>query len=169
MIDLKEYIRDIPNFPKKWIIFKDITTLINNSEAFSYTIDKFAEKLQHVDKIVWLDARGFIFASALCYKLKKPLVIIRKTWKLPHDTITESYELEYWENSMDIHIDSILPWEKVAIVDDLLATGWTVRASINLIEKLGWVIDSLNFVIELDFIEANKKLSNYKINSLVHY
>lgn len=169
MIDLKKYIRDIPDFPKKWIIFKDITTLINNPDAFSYTIDKFAEKIHNVDKIVWLDARGFIFASALAYKLKKPLVIIRKTWKLPHNTITESYELEYWKNSMDIHIDSISKWDKIAIVDDLLATGWTVRASINLIEKLGWVIDSLNFVIELDFIEANKKLINYRINSLVHY
>jgi adenine phosphoribosyltransferase len=168
-MNLKKYIRDIPDFPKKWIIFKDITTLISSPEAFSYTIDKFAEKLHSADKIVWLDARGFIFASAIAYKLKKPLVIVRKTWKLPHNTITESYELEYWKNSMDIHIDSIFPWEKIAIVDDLLATGWTVRASINLIEKLGWIIDSLNFVIELDFIEANKKLTNYKINSLVHY
>ncbi len=168
-MNLKQYIRDIVDFPKEWIVFKDITTLISNPEAFSYTIDKFAESLHNVDKIVWLDARGFIFASALCYKLKKPLVIIRKTWKLPHDTITETYSLEYWKNSMDIHTDSILPWEKIAIVDDLLATGWTVQASINLVEKLGGVIDSLNFVIELDFLEANKKLSKYKINSLVNY
>lgn len=168
-MNLEQYIRDIVDFPKEWIVFKDITTLLINPEAFCYTIDKFAEKLWDVDKIVWLDARGFIFASAVAYKLKKPLVIVRKTWKLPHDTITESYSLEYWKNSMDIHIDSINKWDKIAIVDDLLATGWTVQASINLVEKLGWVIDSLNFVIELDFLEANKKLSKYNINSLVHY
>lgn len=167
-MNLKQFIRDIPDFPKEWIIFKDITTLISNPEAFCYTIDKLSESLQDADKIVWLDARGFIFASAVAYKLKKPLVIVRKTWKLPHDTITESYELEYWKNSMDIHIDSILKWDRIAIIDDLLATWWTVQASIKLIEKLGWIIDSLNFVIELDFLDARKKLNNYTINSLVN-
>ncbi|NDK08741.1 adenine phosphoribosyltransferase [Candidatus Gracilibacteria bacterium] len=168
-MNLEQYIRDIVDFPKEGIVFKDITTLLINPEAFCYTIDKFAEKLGDVDKIVGLDARGFIFASAVAYKLKKPLVIVRKTGKLPHDTITESYSLEYGKNSMDIHIDSINKGDKIAIVDDLLATGGTVQASINLVEKLGGVIDSLNFVIELDFLEANKKLSKYNINSLVHY
>lgn len=168
-MDLTKYVRDVKDFPKEWIVFKDITPLLENSEAFCFTIDKLSEKLKDVDKIVWLDARGFLFASALSYKLNKPLVIIRKSWKLPYDTITESYSLEYWENSMDIHTDSIQSWDKVAIVDDLLATGWTIWASINLVEKLWWKIDSLNFIIELDFLEARKNLEKYEINSLLHY
>lgn len=168
-MDLSHYIRDVENFPKEWITFKDITPLLENSEAFNKTVDLFCEKIWDVDKIVWLDARGFLFAWAMCYKLNKPLVIIRKTWKLPSKTITKSYDLEYWSASFDIHVDSIKKWDKVAIVDDLLATWGTAEASAQLIEELGWIVESINFVVNLSFLPWEQKLSKYKLNNLLNY
>ena len=150
-MDLEKFIRDVPNFPNEWIVFKDITPLLANSEAFTFAIDRLAEKLGDVDRIVWLDARGFIFASVIAYKLKKPLVIIRKKGKLPYKCISEPYCLEYWTDSLDLHVDAINEWEKIAIVDVLLATWWTVGASIKLIEELWGKVDSLNFVVMLGF------------------
>lgn len=168
-MDLKKYIRDVENFPIEWIIFKDISPILENPEAFWYAVEELSKNCENIDKIVWLDARGFIFWAALAYKLKKPFVMVRKTWKLPYKTISQSYELEYGKASFDIHIDSILPWDKVVIIDDLLATGWTAKASIQLIEKLGWIVKSLNFIINLKFLNWEKNLEWYKINSLIEY
>lgn len=168
-MDLNKYIRDIEDFPKKWIIFKDITPLLQDPGAFSYAIDLLAEKSKNSDVIVWLDARGFIFASAVAYKLKKPLVIVRKKWKLPYESISISYDLEYGTNVFDIHIDSIKAWDKVSIIDDLLATWWTAEASIKLVEKLWWKVENLNFVINLSFLDQKKSIQNYNINSLITY
>lgn len=168
-MDLNNFIRDVENFPKEWITFKDITPMLENSDAFNHAVNKLCELVWDVDKIVWLDARGFLFAGAMSYKLNKPLVVVRKTWKLPYKTITKSYDLEYWSASFDIHIDSIKPWEKVAIIDDLLATWWTAEASAMLIEELWWVVDSINFIINLSFLPWEEKLSKYRLNSLLRY
>lgn len=168
-MNLNNHIRDIPDFPKAWILFKDITPLLENPEAFSETIDRLALLVKDSDKLVWLDARWFIFASAVAYKLKKPLVLIRKAWKLPYKTIDVNYDLEYGSDSFSMHIDSINPWEKVAIIDDLLATGWTAKAAIDLIEKSGWIIENLNFVIILKELNWIEKFKWYKVNSLVNY
>lgn len=168
-MELKNYIRDVENFPIEWIVFKDITPLLQNPVAFNETIDRFSKLISDSDVIVWLDARGFLFAWALAYKLNKPLVIVRKSWKLPYKTISIDYELEYWKNTFDLHIDSIKSWQKVAIIDDLLATWWTALAACQLVEKLWWIVDSVNFVVDLTFLDWKKKLKNYKINSILEY
>lgn len=168
-MNISQYIRDVENFPIEWITFKDITPLLQNPEAFEYTINQLSEKIIDADVIIWLDARGFLFAGALAHKLSKPLNVVRKAWKLPYKTISIDYELEYWKNTFELNIDAIKPWQKVAIIDDLLATGWTARAACDLVEKLWWIVHSINFVIELDFLEWRSKLSNYTINSLLNY
>lgn len=168
-MQLQDYIRDIPDFPKPGIMFKDITTLLAQPEAFAASVDMLAELVKDADKIVGLDARGFIFASAVAYKLGKPLILIRKKWKLPYKTINISYDLEYGSDSFSMHTDSIASGEKIAIVDDLLATGWTAKAAIDLIEKSGWIVDNLNFVIILDELNWIAKLEGHKVNSLVSY
>lgn len=168
-MELKNYIRDVENFPIEWIIFKDITPLLQNPDAFNETIERFSKLILDVDVIIWLDARWFLFAWALAYKLNKPLVIVRKTWKLPYETISVNYELEYWKNTFDLHIDAIKSWQKVAIIDDLLATWWTAYAACQLVEKLGWIVDSVNFVVDLTFLNWKGKLKNYKINSILEY
>lgn len=166
---LENYIRDIPNFPIEWVNFKDISPLLSDPIAFKQCIDQLAVFLEWADCVVWLDARGFIFWWALAYKLNIPFIPIRKAGKLPFETICIDYELEYWKNSFEIHTDAIKKWEKVAIVDDLLATGWTALAATQLIEKLWWKIHSINFVIDLTFLDWSKKLANHKINSLLKY
>ncbi len=168
-MDYKKYIREVVDFPIEWINFKDITTLLLKPEVFSKVIDDFAEKIKNVDVILWLDARWFIFWWALAYKLNKPFVMIRKKWKLPYKTIWVEYELEYWKNEFELHIDSIKKWDKVAIVDDLLATWWTANAACELVEKLWWKIESINFLINLTFLDWWNLLKWYKINSLVEY
>ena len=169
-MNLKEVIREVDNYPKPWINFKDISPILESPDAFSYCVDQISCNIWEVDKIVGLDARWFIFGAAVAYKLKKPFIMIRKTWKLPHKTITQSYDLEYGSNSFDIHIDSIKPWDKICIIDDLLATWWTAQAAISLIEKLWWKITSLEFIVMLDFLQADATLLKwYTINSLTHY
>lgn len=168
-MNLENYIRTIPDFPIQWISFKDITPLLSDKDAFNYAIDEFSKYLNWIDKIVALDARWFIFWWALSYKLWIPFIPIRKKGKLPYDTISIEYELEYWKNCFEIHKDSILPWEKIAIIDDLLATWWTAKASVELIEKLWGIVNSLNFVCDLTFLDWRNKLEWYKINSLIKY
>lgn len=168
-MNLENFIRDIPNFPIEWVNFKDISPLLSDPIAFKESIDKLAVFLKWCDCVVWLDARGFIFGWALAYKLNIPFIPIRKAGKLPFDTINVDYELEYWKNTFEIHTDAIKKWDNIAIVDDLLATGWTALAATQLIEKLWWNIHSINFVIDLTFLEWSKKLLNYKINSLLKY
>lgn len=168
-MDYKKYIRDVIDFPQVWINFKDITPLLQNPEIFSQIIDDFAENIKDVDVIVWLDARWFIFGWALAYKLNKPFVIIRKKWKLPHKTISVSYELEYWKSTFELHEDALQIWDRIAIIDDLLATWWTAKAACQLVEKLWWIVDSVNFVINLPFLDWENILKDYKLNYLVSY
>lgn len=168
-MNLDNHIRTVDNFPTEWISFKDITPILSNTEAFTHVIEEFAKNLEWIDKIVALDARWFIFWWALSYKLWIPFIPVRKVWKLPSDTIKIEYELEYWKNTFEIHIDAISPWEKIAIIDDLLATWWTAKASIDLVEQLWGVVESLNFVVDLTFLNWKDKLKWYKINSLLEY
>ncbi len=168
-MDITKYIRDVEGFPKKGVTFKDISPLLESPKAFSYCIDIMAEKITDADIIIWLDARGFLFAWALAYKLNKPLVIIRKQWKLPYETISQSYSLEYWENTFEIHKDAIEPGQKVVIIDDLLATGWTALAAAELVEQLGGIVDNFWFIINLSFLDWEKVLSKYTCNSIVTY
>lgn len=168
-MNLNNYIKDIVDFPKKWIIFKDISPLLSSPEAFEYCIDSLAKNISDADVIVWLDARWFIFGWALAYKLKKPFVPVRKSGKLPDETISIQYDLEYGSNTFEIHKNAISKWQKVVVIDDLLATGWTAQAACELIEKLWWEILSVEFVIELEFLEWKNKLSKYNVNSLLKY
>ena len=168
-MNLDTYIRDIPDFPQPWIVFKDISPLLSDPKAFEESIELLAKNIWNIDVIVWLDARGFIFWWALAYKLWIPFVPVRKKWKLPYDTISIDYDLEYGKNTFEIHTDAIKKWDKVVIVDDLLATGWTALAACDLVEKLWWSIESIEFVIELSFLQGREKLKDYKINSLLKY
>lgn len=168
-MNLSQYIRDVENFPIEWITFKDITPLLQNPEAFEYTINQLAQKIKDADIIIGLDARWFLFAWALANKLHKPLNIVRKAWKLPYKMISIDYELEYGKNTFELNIDAIISWQTVAIIDDLLATGWTAKAACDLVEKLWGKVHSVNFVIELGFLWWSEVLKNYTINSICKY
>lgn len=168
-MNIADYIRDVKDFPSQGIVFKDISPLLWDPVAFQETIDLLASKIGNIDKIVALDARGFIFWAALSYKLSIPFVPVRKKGKLPYDTISVDYELEYGCNTFEIHTDAIKSWDNVVIVDDLLATGGTALAAAQLVEKLWWTIESMLFVVELEFLKWANKLHNYNINSLLKY
>ena len=169
-MDFKKYVSEVPNFPKPWIGFKDMSPILENSEVLDFIINSFElENAWKINKIVWLDARWFIFGSILAYKMKLPFVMLRKAGKLPWKCESISYDLEYWSNTFEIQKSSINPWDKIAIVDDLLATGWSAKAAIYLIEKLWWIIESLNFVIELEFLNWKEKFWDKKIVSLIKY
>ncbi len=170
-MDLKQYIRDVPDFPQKGIIFKDITTLLQRPEAFKYVIDSFFDEYKDkgIEGIVAMDARGFIFGAPLAYNLGVPFILGRKPGKLPADCISASYALEYGTDSLEMHTDSIHEGQRILIVDDLLATGGTMSAVIKLVEKLGGVIDSIAFVVELAFLGGRQRLGDYPVFSLVAY
>ena len=169
MIDLKKAIRDVSDFPKKGIIFKDITTLLSNKEAFKQVIDTFVMRYkdQNIDKIVAADARGFIFGGALAYELGAALVPVRKKGKLPYKTISTSYDLEYGTDTLYMHEDAINPGDKVLVLDDLLATGGTAKAICDLTERLKGDIVEVAFMIELSFLNGRDKLKDYKIFSQI--
>jgi adenine phosphoribosyltransferase len=168
---LKNTIRSIPDFPKKGIMFRDITTLLQNEKAFRATIDIFAKKYakKNIQKVVGIESRGFIFGAALAYKLKCGFIPVRKPKKLPSTTIRQEYHLEYGTDTIEIHNDAIERGEKILLVDDLLATGGTMEATTKLVEKLRGKIVGIAFVIELDFLNGKKKLNNYDVFSLMHY
>jgi len=170
-MDLKNNIRIIDNFPKKGISFKDITTLLQDGKVLRYTIDSMVASLKDkkVDIIVGPEARGFLFGVPVAYALGIGFVPVRKPGKLPYETIEIEYELEYGTDKLEIHKDAIKPGQKVAIVDDLLATGGTVVAVTKLIEQMGGEVVSLNFVIELTELNGKDKLKNYDIMSIVKY
>lgn len=168
-MDLKKYIVEIQDFPKEWINFKDMSPILQNLEVLSFVIQQFKQNIWNVDKIVWLDARGFIFGSILAYEMKVPFVMLRKKWKLPWDCESISYDLEYGSNTFEIQKNAIQKWDKVAIVDDLLATWWSAKAACDLVEKLWWEIESLNFVIELEFLNWREKFWDRKATSLIKY
>jgi len=170
-IDLKKKIRDVPDFPKKGIIFKDITTLLQDSDTFRLSINLLSKKHQNekIDKVVGVEARGFIFGAALAYALNSGFVIIRKPGKLPHHTIKQTYELEYGTDEIEIHEDAVKSGERILLVDDLLATGGTMAAAAELLAKLGGEIIGISFLIELTFLHGREKLKNYDIHSLLKY
>jgi len=168
---IKSKIREIPDWPKKGINFKDITPLLCDKHAFQKAIDLMALPYSEkkIDKVVGIDARGFILAAALSYKLKTGLAIARKKGKLPFKTISEKYILEYASNILEMHEDAILPGEKVLLVDDVLATGGTMKATVNMVKKLKGKIIGIDFLIELAYLKGRKNLKGYKIKSLVKY
>ena len=170
-MDLKKTIREIQNFPKEGIDFKDITTLMQDGDAFKYTIDQFVNELKdkNIDIIVGPEARGFLMGTPVAYALGVGFVPVRKPGKLPYETESYAYGLEYGTDVLEIHKDAIKPGQRVAIVDDLLATGGTMEAAAKLIEKLGGEVVSMQFLIELEGLEGREKLSKYNVNSLLQY
>ena len=170
-MDLKQYIRDVPDFPKQGILFKDITTLLKEPEPFQYAIDTIFDKYRDkkIDKVVSVEARGYIFGGALAYKLNCGFVPVRKPGKLPSQTIAMDYTLEYGTNTIEIHKDALKPDERVLVFDDLLATGGTVEATCQLIEKLGARIICCVFLIDLTFLKGSEKLKKYEVFSLIEY
>lgn len=169
--ELKKKIRDVPDFPKKGIIFKDITTLLSNAQAFSRAIDLMAERYKDkkIDSIVCIEARGFIFGGALAYKLDAGLIPVRKAGKLPYKTYKATYELEYGTDTLEIHQDAIQAGQRVLIIDDLLATGGTTKAVANMVKQLKGEVIELAFLIELTFLEGRKKLEDYEVFSLIKF
>ncbi len=169
MLKLEKFIRDIPDFPKKGIIFKDITPLIGDPQAFKDTINLLAKKYQKqkIDKILCVESRGFIFASALSYKLGIGIVPVRKPGKLPYKTTQETYALEYGTDTLEMHIDAFKKGARVLIIDDLLATGGTVQACTRLVKKLGGKVAGIGFVIELGFLHGRDKLKGYDVYSII--
>ena len=170
---IKSAIRDIPDYPQKGIIFKDITTLLNNGELFSEVVDYFANKYKDVDFVCGIESRGFIFGAAIAAKIKKGFVPLRKKGKLPYTTVSEKYALEYGFDEIEIHIDAFRDVKnpKVLLVDDLIATGGTAEAAIKLIRKIGGDIKAAAFLIELTFLDGAKKLKklDVEVDSLVKY
>ena len=168
---LKKHIRDIPDFPKKGILFRDITPLLLDPAAFRETVDALRSRYEgkKIDKFAAIEARGFFFASPVAYQLDAGFVPLRKPGKLPYETISESYALEYGEASLEIHSDAVKPGDRVVIIDDLLATGGTAAASIALIEKLGGEVVEIAFVIELTALGGREKISGTPIFSLLSY
>ncbi|MDD5132147.1 MAG: adenine phosphoribosyltransferase [bacterium] len=171
MLKLAKIIRDIPDFPKKGIIFKDIAPLIGDPQAFRKVINLLAKKYQgkKIDKILCVESRGFIFASALAYKLGIGIVPIRKPGKLPYKTAKETYALEYGTDTLEIHIDAFKKGARVLIIDDLLATGGTVQACTRLARKLGGKVVGIGFVIELGFLHGRDKLKDYDVYSIIKF
>jgi adenine phosphoribosyltransferase len=170
-VDLKERIRVVDNFPKEGISFKDVTTLLQDKDALKYTIDKIAEYLKdkNIDVVVGPEARGFLFGVPVAYAIGAGFVPVRKKGKLPYDTISVNYDLEYGSDELEIHKDAIKPGQRVAIVDDLLATGGTIGSVAKLVEQIGGEVVTANFVIELKGLNGKSKLKGYDIMSLVDY
>ena len=168
---LKKLIRGVPDFPKPGILFYDITTLLKDKTGFAQLIDAFAQYYidKHVDLVLGIEARGFIFGPALAYRLNAGFVPVRKPGKLPAPVERVQYDLEYGSDSLEIHTDAILPGQRVIIVDDLLATGGTMEATIQLVEKLGGEIVGLTVGIELDFLKGRAKFPEIDVFSLMHY
>ncbi len=170
-MDLKTSIRDVPDFPKPGVIFKDITPLLSNSQAFTQAIDEFAKHYSdhEIDLIMGAEARGFILGAALAYKIGCGFVPARKPGKLPHVVTQAVYDLEYGTDALEIHEDSILPGQKVLIVDDVLATGGTASAKAELVTKMKGEVAGIAFLIELGFLSGRDKLTGYDIFSLINY
>jgi adenine phosphoribosyltransferase len=169
--DLKKHIRDIPDFPKEGIIFKDITTLLKQKDAFRKSIDLLAKKFkkENIEYVVGVEARGFIFGSAIAYKLGAGFIPVRKKGKLPHKTKRITYDLEYGSDALEIHEDAVAAGSRVLIVDDLLATGGTIKAVCDLVKNQGAVIAGVAFLVELGFLKGKNKLKDLPIYSVIKY
>ncbi len=170
-MDLASLVRDVPDFPVPGILFKDITTLIRNPVAFREVVSRLADHYADtpVDVVVAIESRGFILGAPLAWHLGAGFVPVRKPGKLPAKSISDSYSLEYGTNTLEIHEDAIQPGQRVLVVDDLLATGGSARAAINLIERLGGKVVGVAFLVELDFLHGRQKLGDYPVLSLIHY
>lgn len=170
-MDLKKYIRNIPDFPQKGIMFKDITTLLKEPAVFKYTVDAIVDryKNKNISKVVSVEARGYIFGGAIAYNLNCGFIPVRKPGKLPAETISMEYTLEYGKNTIEIHKDAINNSERILVFDDLLATGGTVLATCQLIEKLGGEIIGCAFLINLTYLNGAEKLKGYNVFSLIEY
>jgi adenine phosphoribosyltransferase len=168
---LRAKIREIPDFPKPGILFYDITTLLKDPDAYREAIDLMLEPYrdERVDIVVGMESRGFIFSAPMAYLLKTGLVPVRKLGKLPAETLTVEYALEYGSNTLEIHRDAVEPGQRVLIVDDLLATGGTVRGTIELVERLKGEVVGLAFLVELDFLKGRERLEGRKVTSVVQY
>lgn len=170
-MDLKQFVRDVPDFPKPGILFKDITPLLSSPPAFRHSIELLAEKYKNtkVDAIAAAEARGFLLAAPLAYLLQKPLIPLRKPGKLPYATTSFSYDLEYGSASLHMHVDAFKSGDSVLLVDDVLATGGTMQAACKLVEQSKGVVAGCAFLIELGFLEGAKKLVGYERYSLLTY
>ena len=170
-MELKPFIRDINNFPKEGIVFKDITPLLNDAKALAAASHKLLELVanQKIDKVVGMESRGFFFAPLLASHLNAGFIPVRKSGKLPYETISEGYSLEYGDDRLEIHADAIVKRERILIHDDVLATGGTAKAVCQLVERLGGQIVQCNFLIELDFLKGRDKLRGYPVKSIMHY
>ncbi|MDY7094606.1 MAG: adenine phosphoribosyltransferase [Acidobacteriota bacterium] len=171
MEDLKQYIREVPDYPKPGILFYDITTLLQNAKALRMTCDRFVWLFhdKHIDKVVGMESRGFMFGPIVAYDLNAGFVPVRKPGKLPADIESQSYDLEYGQDTLEIHKDAIAPGEKVLIADDLVATGGTAKATAQLVESLGGEVVGFGFVIELTFLNGREQLEGYDVQSLIQY
>ena len=170
-MDLTQHIRDVPDFPTPGILFRDITPLLQHPAAFRFAVDQMAERFADTsfDAIVGIESRGFLFASPLAYKLGIPLVPARKQGKLPYETNSVSYELEYGTDSIEVHVDAVRPGDRVLIVDDLIATGGTLAATVELIERIGGSVAGVGVVIELSDLNGRDLLSGHDVESLLTY
>jgi len=171
MDDLKNIIRDVPDFPKKGIVFKDITTLLQDAKSYQRMVDLLAHRYigMHIDKVVGVEARGFIVGAALAYKLGAGVVLVRKPGKLPSETFSKTYDLEYGTDTLEIHKDAIKPGERILIADDLLATGGTMTAVVDMVQSMGGDIVECCFMAELDFLNGRQKLPSGKVFSLLNF
>ncbi len=171
MDDLKNIIRDLPDFPKKGIIFKDITTLLADAKSFQRMVDLLAHRYvgRHIDKVVGVEARGFIIGAALAYKLGAGVVLVRKPGKLPAETFKKTYDLEYGTDTLEIHTDAIKPGEKVLLADDVLATGGTMAAVVDMVQQMGGDLVECCFMTELSFLHGREKLPKGKVHSLLTF
>ncbi|MEM9000990.1 MAG: adenine phosphoribosyltransferase [Bacteroidota bacterium] len=170
-MELAHYIRDIEDFPQKGVVFKDITPLLKEPDVLQKACDMLCDLVenQHIDKVVGVDSRGFIFAPLLASKLNAGFVPVRKKGKLPHKTISESYKLEYGSDALEIHTDAIKKGERVLVHDDVLATGGTASAVCKLVERLGGEVVQCNFLIELRFLNGAQQLNGYTVSALLSY
>jgi|SRR5690606_32419082 len=171
MEELKKKIREIPNFPKEGILFYDVTTLLKDREGFRQVIDTFADRYsgQNIDKVLGIESRGFILGPPLAYQLNAGFVPIRKKGKLPAETVSISYDLEYGSDSLEVHRDAVAPGERVIIIDDLIATGGTAAAAAEMVRGIEGQIVEMAFMVELEFLSGRDKLNGLSIFSLLKY
>lgn len=171
MDHLKALIRDVPDFPTKGILFKDITTLLKDADAFGEVIDRMAARYveDEIDLVAAIESRGFIFGAPLAYELGLGFVPVRKLGKLPAETIEQEYTLEYGSNHLEMHVDAVQPGQRVLIVDDLLATGGTAKATAQLVERLGGIVHGFAFMVELTFLNGRSRLEGYDVFTLIQY
>ncbi len=170
-MDVKDYIRTIPDFPKEGIMFRDVTTVLSNADGFKLAVDEMTKLISDIefDMIVGIESRGFIFGAPIAYNLNKPFVPIRKKGKLPYKTVEESYALEYGTATIEVHEDAIPKGSRVVIIDDLIATGGSAKAAANLVEKLGATVAKFAFLIELPALKGREVLKDYDVGTVTQF